>query len=93
MRPFLPVAVALAALTATSAVAEPAARPRLACAAEIQKFCPDFQPGGGHLMQCLKPHRSELSTTCTSAIQAARAARLERKQATPPAATAAAPQG
>ncbi len=40
---------------------EGAGRP---CAADIQKFCKDVQPGGGRIAQCLKSHATDLSPAC-----------------------------
>ena len=34
------------------------------CAADIQKFCADVQPGGGAIVQCLKKHEADLSEAC-----------------------------
>lgn len=39
-----------------------------ACADELARFCPDFQPGGGGLMRCLRPHEAELSEACRAAL-------------------------
>lgn len=39
-----------------------------ACRAEWQKYCQDVQPGGGHMMQCLKQHEADLSPECRERI-------------------------
>jgi hypothetical protein len=79
--------IVIAAATAQAqaqAQATTAARPREACAADLQKFCPGVQPGGGRVKQCLRPHRDELSTSCAAALETARAARLAHKQGEAP---------
>jgi hypothetical protein len=35
-----------------------------ACAKDIEKYCADITPGGGRLINCLKPHFNELATEC-----------------------------
>ena len=37
---------------------------REACKGDVQKFCADKKPGGGHIMECLKGHEAELSEGC-----------------------------
>lgn len=34
------------------------------CTEEIRTYCPDVQPGGGRILQCLKENESKLSPTC-----------------------------
>jgi hypothetical protein len=83
----------LAALLVQSAQAQqpaagsaPATKPaasqlQQACADDVKKFCPDVQPGDGRIMQCLRPHRAELSAGCK---QAAMAAHKQHQQQQPP---------
>jgi hypothetical protein len=52
---------------------------RVACAPDLQKFCPGLVKKDAR--QCLKAHRAELSAGCTAFFQEARA----RRMATPPA--------
>jgi hypothetical protein len=74
-----------AALIAGAASAQPAGSVREACAADMQKACPDAKPGpGGGMAMCGKQHFSEFSQPCQSALvamrarmQAARAAKAE----------------
>ena len=34
------------------------------CTEEIRTYCPDVQPGGGRILQCLKNNESKLSPAC-----------------------------
>lgn len=83
----------LVALLAQSALAQqppassgPATKPaasalQQACADDVKKFCPDVQPGDGRIMQCLRPHRAELSPGCKQAAMAAH--KQHQQQQTP----------
>lgn len=45
------------------------AREQLApCRNEISRFCPSTNYGGGRILRCLSPHRSELSKECHAAL-------------------------
>lgn len=46
-----------------------------ACAAELEKFCKDVQPGRGRIQQCLTGHEAELGEACKDALQAGRGTR------------------
>jgi hypothetical protein len=35
-----------------------------ACKADIQKLCPDVQPGEGRIKACVKEHKDQLSSEC-----------------------------
>lgn len=71
-------AAALIALSATAAFAQgPMAAVRQACAADMQKFCPD--KAGMERHQCMMAHKDELSDGCKSAAAAAMKARQEMK--------------
>jgi hypothetical protein len=66
------------ALLAGAAIAQPADNGgggvRQACAADLQKLCPDAKPGpGGGMRECVKAHFSELSKPCQGAIMSMRA--------------------
>ena len=39
------------------------------CADDARKFCPDVTPGKGGVLNCLKPHRDELSDACKQQLQ------------------------
>ena len=49
------------------------------CAEEIAKFCKNIQPCKGLLMDCLKEHENELSSTCKAKVEEANK-RLEEAQ-------------
>jgi hypothetical protein len=81
----LPVALALAARIAFAAAAgepepTPARRPFLwgPCAAEVQKFCKDVEPGAGRIRACLQSHEAELSKACQAHLKRPPAARMGR---------------
>jgi len=44
------------------------ADPREACAADIQKLCPNVPEGGGRLLACLKQHQDQVSANCKQAV-------------------------
>jgi hypothetical protein len=46
----------------------------VACEADIQKLCPDVQPGGGRIVRCLIGQRSAISPVCRDSILKAKAA-------------------
>ncbi len=52
-----------------------------ACKADKEKFCADMKPGDGKLRECFKQHASELSADCSKAIEAAREARRNLREA------------
>jgi hypothetical protein len=39
-----------------------------ACKADVQRTCPDIQPGGGSIQACMKDHFGEYSEPCKQAI-------------------------
>ena len=51
-----------------SASPQLAADPRTACAADVQKLCPNVPAGGGRIIACLKQHKDEVSDRCKQAI-------------------------
>jgi hypothetical protein len=71
----LPLLLAAGAAVAQDSTSPPpgAAQVRKACAADIQRLCPDAQPGrGGGLRMCLRQHQNDLSADCRSAMAAMR---------------------
>lgn len=42
---------------------------RTACEADVKRFCPNIEPGGGRLRDCLKSHAKELSPTCAQKME------------------------
>lgn len=80
------LASALALALASAAVAQPQGGVREACAADLQKVCPNATPGpGGTLRECIRDHFSELSDPCKQALMAMR--QQMQQQGAPPAAT------
>jgi len=41
-----------------------------ACRAEVQKLCPDVQPGGGRIVACLKQNQASISSDCRAKLEA-----------------------
>jgi hypothetical protein len=39
-----------------------------ACMSDVKALCGSVQPGGGRIRDCMKEHRTELSTSCKAAI-------------------------
>ena len=56
------------------------AKRRAACAADLQKFCADVEPGKGGRQKCLRSHRAEISPECKSARQELRVIRANEKR-------------
>jgi hypothetical protein len=74
MKLHLSIAGALALILASGpALAAPAqgddmSEVRDTCGADIQKFCPNIEPGGGRLRGCVRGHWMSLSKDCKSAL-------------------------
>jgi len=72
-------ALALGVLVAGTSGAQPehpGGAMRQACAADIQKLCPDAKPGpGGGMRECVRDHFDALSDGCKAAIAEMRARR------------------
>ncbi len=45
-----------------------------ACKGDIEKLCPNVQPGEGRIMACLKEHKSEVSKDCKTELMKQRKA-------------------
>ncbi len=61
-----------ALLAASGAWADdpPAKLDRLSdCRADLQKLCPNVQPGGGRLVACLKDNKDSVSDACKQRVQ------------------------
>ena len=39
------------------------------CEANLDQFCKDVQPGGGHYIDCLKKHEADLSDACKKSLE------------------------
>ncbi len=80
-RTVLALALGASLLSAGYAGAQsPPPKPRVACAADIQKFCPNAA-SPKDARQCMKGHMAEASPGCQQAVQAAMAMRAEKKAA------------
>lgn len=44
------------------------------CNADIQKFCPNLQPGGGRIVRCLVANASSLTPECRAGMTSAKSA-------------------
>jgi cysteine rich repeat protein len=42
---------------------------RAACEADVKRLCPNVEPGGGRVRDCLKSHQNELSPTCAQKME------------------------
>lgn len=39
------------------------------CKSDVARLCPGVQPGGGHIIACLKEHKLEVSVGCAQALK------------------------
>lgn len=46
----------------------PRGKYRMACAADVAKFCADIEKGKGKKRACLEQHQSEITTGCKDAL-------------------------
>ncbi|MEO7026029.1 MAG: hypothetical protein ABI056_00575 [Caulobacteraceae bacterium] len=85
----LAAAAALLALVANAALAQgapaqngpPPPKPKVACAADVQRLCPTATAGRSGTMKCVKAHKSEVSAQCSAAVQYAHQMRAQRRAA------------
>lgn len=78
----LALAAIVLAATAPAALAQggPVAQKiRAACTQDVKTLCPDVQPGGGRILQCLKEKQSQVSPDCVAALEEAKAARAAQQ--------------
>ncbi len=70
----MPVALLLVARAGAVVAADQpvSTSPRAACKADVDKLCPGIQPGGGHIIACLKQNRAQVSAGCKDALAKAR---------------------
>jgi Cysteine rich repeat len=90
----LPVLLAATAAAAQQASPPPRPQVRQLCAADVQRLCPQLQPGHGAIAACLKDHMNDVSADCRSALAAMRERARQRQgdQAQPPAADSSPPR-
>jgi hypothetical protein len=69
--------LAAGAPLAASAQGDDMSGVKQACGADIQKFCPNIQPGAGRLRGCVRGHWMSLSKDCKSALLDMRAHRQQ----------------
>jgi hypothetical protein len=67
------LALAAGAPLAASAQGDDMSGVKQACGADIQKYCPNIEPGGGRLRGCVRGHWRSLSKDCKSALLEMRA--------------------
>ena len=70
-----------AALCLGLAIAPSAYAAAPSCKADVAKFCPQVQPGGGRIAQCLKQNKAQLSASCQERIKMVAARLKEVSQA------------
>jgi hypothetical protein len=58
-----------------------------ACASDVKTLCGSVEPGGGHIRECMKEHRAELSAGCKEALAERRQERHRGQSSDAPAAT------
>ena len=59
----------------------PPPKPKIACAADIQRLCPNLGPDRKAFKQCLKAHRAEVSPGCSASLQYVREMKRQRQAA------------
>lgn len=42
---------------------------RTACKPDIERLCPEVEPGAGRIEECLTQHQEEMSESCAQALQ------------------------
>ena len=75
----LPAAALAQSDPPSSERAEARQKVRTACAADIQKFCPNIERGKGAMRGCLDQHQTSLSNECNAARAERAAARAKDK--------------
>ena len=42
---------------------------RTYCKADVERICPNVEPGGGRIKACLMEHKEQMSVGCAQALQ------------------------
>lgn len=42
---------------------------RTYCKADVERICPNIEPGGGRIKACLMEHKEQMSVGCAQALQ------------------------
>lgn len=42
---------------------------RTYCRPDIERLCPNVEPGGGRIKECLKKHKEQISVGCAQALE------------------------
>ncbi|MGE5153497.1 MAG: cysteine rich repeat-containing protein [Bdellovibrio bacteriovorus] len=74
MKPCTPVLLLVPSTGLPALAAEPSMEAELEalrtyCRPDIERFCPDVEPGGGRIKECLKEHKEQISVGCAQALQ------------------------
>jgi len=77
MRVFGSVVLVLA-FVSMSGIADARVKLKKACAADLEKFCPDVKKGEGR-KACLRSHQQELQPACVDALKERDAEKAEKK--------------
>jgi hypothetical protein len=61
--------IAVPALAQGSQMEEELHMLRTYCKPDIERLCPNVEPGGGRIKACLMKHKEEMSVGCAQALQ------------------------
>ena len=79
MRTFT-IAAAVLGLALLSGAADAKVKLKVACGADLEKFCKDVKKGEGR-KACLRSHEAELQPSCADELKARDAAKAAKKSA------------
>src|SRR5215475_9682916 len=54
------------------------------CQSDIQKLCPNVQPGGGRIIACMAEHQDQITPPCKKAISQAQQSQGQNATTPPP---------
>lgn len=75
----LTLAASLIAPAALAGSGSAGAGLRAACGEDIKKLCPEVQPGGGRILQCLAGQKDKVTEGCRAALKDMAATAKERQ--------------